>query len=287
MVAIEGRQIRPWAGAAAFQVAGKAKKRQAVVNVNEAGRQITREYHVSSHLLRSAVSTDKKANIVARHFPVFVPGGHISSFAVLSDHRRQQATRVRATMDVPKSSTHLLMGYDEVRQFIAALPARASTVAEALTTTRKPTSPQARGVVLRPRYPGGARLHPTCPQMRRTGGLRAVGAGVVPPGVGSPGGGPALCHRESCRQPSRPPQARPAYRGTALCATASSVRVGALSVGPGCSGADGAPKDCCVRTAALFGRSGRYTLRVSRWAGTRIIGIPRVGRYKECSVGMN
>ena len=117
--------------------------------------------------------------------------------------------------------------------------------------------------------------------------LPAVGAGVVRPGVGSPGGGPALCHRESCRQPSRPPQARPAYRGTALCATASSVRVGALSVGPGRSGADGAPKDCCVRTAALFGRSGRYTLRVSRWAGTRIIGIARVGRYKECSVGMN
>ena len=131
MVAIEGRQIRPWAGAATFQVVGKAKKRQAVVNVHEAGRQITREYHVSSHFLRSAVSTDKKANIVAQHFPVFVPGGHMAGFAVVADHRRQQATRVRATMDVPESSTHLLMGYDEVRQFIAALPARASTVEEA------------------------------------------------------------------------------------------------------------------------------------------------------------
>lgn len=69
--------------------------------------------------------------IVAQHFPIFVPGGHMGSFSVLADHRRHQATRVRATMDVPKSSTHLLRGYDEVRQFIAALPARTSTDAEA------------------------------------------------------------------------------------------------------------------------------------------------------------
>ena len=139
-VAIESRQIRPWAGAATFQVVGDAKRRQAVVNVSEAGRQITREYHVSSHLLRSAGSHDKRADIVAHHFPVFVPGGHMTGFAVLADHRRQQATKVRATMDVPKSSTHLLMGYDEVRQFIAALPARASTVAEAHVLLRPQVS---------------------------------------------------------------------------------------------------------------------------------------------------
>ncbi len=130
-VAIESRLVRPWAGAATFQVVGDAKRRQAVVNVREPSRQITREYHVSRHLLRSAQPPDQMAKVVAQHFPVFVPGGHLAGFAVVGDHRRHQATRVRATMDVPASSTHLLMGYDEIRQFIAALPARASAVEEA------------------------------------------------------------------------------------------------------------------------------------------------------------
>jgi hypothetical protein len=130
-VAIESRQIRPWAGTATFQVVGDSKRRQAVVNVSEAGRQITREYHVSRHLLRGAGSPEQMAKVVAHYFPVFAPGGHLAGFTIVSDHRRQQATKVCATMDVPRSSTHLLMGYDEVRQFIAALPGRASTVEEA------------------------------------------------------------------------------------------------------------------------------------------------------------
>ena len=40
-VTIEHRQIRPWAGTAMFQVVGDAKRRQAVLNVSEAGRQLT------------------------------------------------------------------------------------------------------------------------------------------------------------------------------------------------------------------------------------------------------
>jgi hypothetical protein len=130
-VAIERRQIRPWAGTAMFQVAGDAKRRQAVVNVTEAGRQLTREYRVPRHLVRAAASPEHMATIVAHHFPVFVPGGRLGGFAVVGEDRRQHATRVRATMEAPKSSTHLLMGYDEMRQFIAALPGRASTVEEA------------------------------------------------------------------------------------------------------------------------------------------------------------
>ena len=130
-VTIEHRQIRPWAGTAMFQVVGDAKRRQAVLNVSEAGRQLTREYHVPRHLVRAAASSEQMATIVAHHFPVFVPGGRMAGFAVVGENRRLHATRVRATMEAPKSNTHLLMGYDEMRQFIAALPGRASTVEEA------------------------------------------------------------------------------------------------------------------------------------------------------------
>ena len=114
-----------------FQVVGDAKRRQAVLNVSEAGRQLTREYHVPRHLVRAAASSEQMATIVAHHFPVFVPGGRMAGFAVVGENRRLHATRVRATMEAPKSNTHLLMGYDEMRQFIAALPGRASTVEEA------------------------------------------------------------------------------------------------------------------------------------------------------------
>ena len=52
---------------------------------------------------------------------------HVGAFSVVAISKRQ----ARATMEAPKSNTHLLMGYDEMRQFIAALPGRASTVEEA------------------------------------------------------------------------------------------------------------------------------------------------------------
>ena len=227
-----------------FQVVGDAKRRQAVLNVSEAGRQLTREYHVPRHLVRAAASSEQMATIVAHHFPVFVPGGRMAGFAVVGENRRLHATRVRATMEAPKSNTHLLMGYDEMRQFIAALPGRASTVEEAHALLRPSVGERAlrQGEWFFEPAARRAGRHPARPAARRAGRIRAVGAGVVPQSVGCLGRGPTLRHREDRRQPSWGTTSLCYSRiGTGSCATPSWTRPVGPTGGAASYGTDGAP----------------------------------------------
>ena len=141
-VNIETRQIRPWAGRANVTVSGDAKRRQAVVNVAERDREITRDLHVPRVDVSSDDLAEAQRSDIIRRFPVFVPNGQLVEYSVLS--RRSSWCRIRATLRAPKTSFSLLMGFDEVRQFIAALPGRALTVEEAHRLLRPNVSRRAR-----------------------------------------------------------------------------------------------------------------------------------------------
>ena len=140
-VNIETRQIRPWAGRANVTVSGDAKRRQAVVNVAEGDREITRDLEVPRVGAFDDLTEAQRSEII-RRFPVFVPNGQLVEYSILS--RRSSWCRIRATVRAPKASFSLLMGFDEIRQFIAALPARASTVEEAHRLLRPNVSRDAR-----------------------------------------------------------------------------------------------------------------------------------------------
>src|SRR5207249_11244124 len=129
-VNIESRQIRAWAGLAGLSVSGDAKRRQAVVNVTEGNREITRDFEVARVGRDFERLTEADRASILRHFPVFVPNADLVGCSLLHRGRYGSAT-VRATVRAPKTSFSLLMGFDEVRQFIAALPSRASSVEQA------------------------------------------------------------------------------------------------------------------------------------------------------------
>lgn len=119
---IANRQIRAWTGQADVDVIGDRTVRQAVLTVNENRRSITRTYQVHT--------SSPNADIVFRHFPIRIPEAKLGDWKVVRypqssyDHNHV----VEATMTAPKTSMSLLVGFDEVRQFIAQLPKRVTSI---------------------------------------------------------------------------------------------------------------------------------------------------------------
>lgn len=191
---------------------GDAKRRQAVVNVAERDREITRDLHVSRVDMCSDDLSDAQRSDIIRRFPVFVPNGQLVGYSVLS--RRSSWCRIRATLRAPKTSFSLLMGFDEVRQFIAALPGRASTVEEAHRLLRPNVSRRARRQgewFFGPRQlmnepassaPSTVEPWPSC----RPSNL------VPRTGRRTSGGQRTVCHRQRDRRPRQAPQAARAGR---------------------------------------------------------------------------
>jgi hypothetical protein len=124
VINIEAKQIRPWVGAAITQVAGDRRRRQAVVSVTEGARNVTRSYAIrkggNEQLFRSRLLDS---------FPLFIPGARLVDYTI--ERERRHLADVVATVQAPKATHSLLMGFDEIRQFIAALPKRAYSVDEA------------------------------------------------------------------------------------------------------------------------------------------------------------
>lgn len=124
VVNIEARQIRPWVGAACTQMVGDRRCRQAVVSVTESARTVTRSYTIPQARDGQAL----RSHLLAR-FPLLITGATLVDYTI--QKKRHQMIDVQATVQAPKATHSLLMGFDEIRQFIAALPKRASSVDEA------------------------------------------------------------------------------------------------------------------------------------------------------------
>lgn len=108
------------------------RRRKAVVNITEGNREITRDFEVARVDRDFETLTEAQRVGVLRQFPVFVPNADLVGCSVLGRGRGPYGSaRVRDTVRAPKSSVSLLMGFDEVRQFIAALPTRAWSVEQA------------------------------------------------------------------------------------------------------------------------------------------------------------
>jgi hypothetical protein len=130
---IDTRQIRTWPGTADVQVIGDAKRRQVVLNVTENTRQLTRRYDVP----RRGLGDDQVLSL----FPIIIPQAKLVGYEVVGpDYGLSFGVTVEATVRAPKTSSSLLMGFDEVRQFIAMLPRRAKSVDDAHAALRPAVS---------------------------------------------------------------------------------------------------------------------------------------------------
>lgn len=130
---IDNRQIRPWAGKAQIEVVGDRKVRQAVLTVVESDRSVTRIFDVNR----------PNETTVRQTFPVVVPEGRLANWRIIPGTRHNNWgsnwAKVEATMVAPPTSTSLLVGFDEIRQFIAQLPRHVNSV-EAAHDALRPNS---------------------------------------------------------------------------------------------------------------------------------------------------
>lgn len=132
--------VRVWSGLADIDVRPDRTKRQAVMNIVEGDRQIEKVYGIMPKKgADGRISQDTIHFVGQRAFPVGVPEGAEFSFEVLDYHyimKQWRSTgeglKIRGTMKMPNTKLSLLVGMDEVAQFISALPENhVDSVAEA------------------------------------------------------------------------------------------------------------------------------------------------------------
>ncbi len=132
-------RIRIWPGLAEISIYPDKRKKQAVVDVVEKARRITRTYELSNY--RSELSEEEWKQKAKYDFPVWLPNRRFISIELgpIQDDRFRNYRQIRSvTTIVSLSGTKqsFLVGVDEKANFICALPKRVTSVAEAHESLR-------------------------------------------------------------------------------------------------------------------------------------------------------
>lgn len=141
-MAIKTGELYVWAGSADITVAGSKQHRQAVINVTEKKRSVTKEVTVKTHGYGVHIPGDREFQA---NFPVAFPSGAKVEWTVKDKKHApskgekdksdvgyvQRTYKAKVTAKVPETKQCFLVGYDEHALFVSMLPKQVKTVAEA------------------------------------------------------------------------------------------------------------------------------------------------------------